>query len=164
MIPRFRTQGPASSVVECSLLFVHKGTVVQISPRTTFQTQSFLQNFRTNVWRKIQLSDGLHQPHATSIEKLLRHLYWAKGKVAWTNLLYDGRQMTSYTLLRNSTTNSSNFSPIISIHNVTYGGPRSIDWMGQVIMEGPNRLGQAGKEIGQQDRTWYIPWNRGCPV
>ena len=114
---------PASSVEDRSLRNISsEGTAVRISPRTTFQTRSFLRNFRTNVWWKIQLWGVLHQPHAASIGKLLQPLSWVKENVARTNWLYDGRwrHILYYAILQKTTLATSSNNQLSSWTNRSY--------------------------------------------
>ena len=98
-----------------------------------------------------------------------------KGNVAWTNWSCDVIHLIgmSDVILLYYTTLHSTLQPTLQpLHHqptsLTYGGAQAMDvtdgdktWVPSKG-EAPQRL-IVKRSIGQWDRTWDNPWNRGCP-
>ena len=159
--------GPASTVEERSLRkdFRPEGTAVRSPPRQSFQTR-----FIAICLTVTQQSDGFFQSRNLDSQisccgNLLlyeeeRNLEkWPMTssdlmRVGWRHLLY-------YANLHNESSNlDDNQSRIVSLR-----------WTAEMLIDkGQDNRSMAHKTragrrtIGEQDRSWDTPWNRGWPV
>ena len=92
--------------------------------------------------------------------------YWVKENVAQINWPYDEldrwRHISYYAILQSTLITSPQLSAFIMV-NLWRTAKHWLDeakwqWVAQTYS------GTAGKEIGQQDRSWDTPWKRGWPV